>query len=226
MAGWGAEGGPRGPQTRLRSLLPLRSNPCRHLPVPGELQGGRLPTASPSEHPVRCHIKLTCNLGAVSPAALPSTMSSLRNPENEKSDSRGPATNTEASRAGGKNVSVNAHRPGHRDPSEKGQPVCSPGVEVLNVDVSVRSGLPLAPQQQAFLGRGFWNDSQEKCPQGHAYHFLHTASATLPGPTPPTPSLLQLLPEDGSWSPAPSGRLLVALRDSKRTLQARLQVMT
>ena len=31
-----------------------------------------------------------------------------------------------------------------------------PGVKVLHVDVTVGRRLPLTPQQQAFLGRGFW----------------------------------------------------------------------
>ena len=35
-------------------------------------------------------------------------------------------------------------------------PEDGPGVEVLHVDVAVRRRLPLTPQEQTFLGRGFW----------------------------------------------------------------------
>lgn len=75
-----------------------------------------------------------------------------------------------------------------------------PGVEVLNVDISVRGGLPLAPQQEAFLGRRFWNDSQEEA----------TGQWSAPrvpslGPSPPAQRLFQqLLREGGAGAPRPA----------------------
>lgn len=79
-------------------------------------------------------------------------------------------------------------------------PPSSPGVEVLDVDISVRSGFPLTPQQQAFLGRGFWKDSQEECP-----HVTRPTAGSLPGA-----SASGLQDRDG-------GLCLLTLRNSKRT---------
>lgn len=36
-------------------------------------------------------------------------------------------------------------------------------MEILHIDVAVRCRLPLTPQEQAFLGRGFWAGMGVRC---------------------------------------------------------------
>lgn len=103
----------------------------------------------------------TCKYRAVWPASLTLITFSLRSPKHHKCGSHSPGRNTHASQAGG-DSSV---RTVPQQPARRGAGPCSPGVEVLNVDVSVRGRFPLTPQQQTFFGRGFWNDTQGTCPR-------------------------------------------------------------
>lgn len=66
------------------------------------------------------------------------------------------------------------------------QPWHSPGVEVLDVHISVWGRLPLTPQEQTFFGRCFCNGIKKRCLEGKTlrerlFYLGHTHTKSFRG---------------------------------------------